>query len=257
MEEVAPHVPRVELFGVHICRMDRAAAVLFLDSVAGKLGPQWVAFANANLINLARTDGHLRSQLCNAIVLNDGLGLDIASFLIYGQKFCDNLNGTDFIPYYLRNTARSFRIFVLGGRSGVATRCAHKIADLYPRHVVVGNHHGYFSESEESDVLNAIRSSKAELLLVGLGNPKQEYWLSEHIRLTGCELAFGVGALLDFISGDFPRAPKGIRLLRLEWLFRLALEPRRLGKRYLVDAPSFIAAALRERLSQRAKARRA
>src|SRR5690242_6583984 len=93
-----------------------------------------VAFANAHCLNIAHRDPSLRAALGQAVVLNDGVGLDIASKLLFGAQFPDNLNGTDFTPYYLQHTRHSLRIFLLGGRSAVVDRAAKLLAQKYSKH---------------------------------------------------------------------------------------------------------------------------
>lgn len=89
-------------------------------------------------------------------------------------------------------------------------------------------------------IVAKIVASKADVLLVAMGNPLQELWLAEHLQATGCRLGIGVGALFDFLSGDVARAPLWVREARLEWVYRLLLEPGRLWHRYLVGNPVFL-----------------
>ena len=93
-----------------------------------------------------------------------------------------------------------------------------------------------------------IRAKRADLVIVALGNPRQETWIAENLDMTGARLAIGVGALLDFLAGAVPRAPLWVRRLRLEWLYRMLLEPGRLWKRYVVFTPLLIVRALGERV---------
>ncbi len=199
-----------------------------------------VAFANANCLNVAHIDPRVRSALGAAVVLNDGIGLDIASKLLFGTQFPDNLNGTDFTPHYLQKTHHHFRLYLLGGRPGVANRAAKVFAQMCPRHQVVGCRDGYFPRSEDALVARTISASGADVLLVAMGNPDQELWLQDNLAATGCRLGFAVGALFDFITGEAHRAPLWVRTARLEWAYRLAREPRRLWRRYVVGNPVFV-----------------
>jgi alpha-1,3-mannosyltransferase len=199
-----------------------------------------VAFGNANLLNLARRDRGVRDVLRKFIVLNDGIGADIASRVLFGSKFPENLNGTDFVPYFLSRLRRGVRIFLLGAKPGIAERAASALLRECPQHSVVGVQHGY-GDLESPEFLRAIRLLEPDLILVGLGNPNQELWLARHFDATGCALGIAVGALFDFMAGAYPRAPGWIRTARLEWAYRLALEPRRLASRYLIGNSSFLA----------------
>ena len=85
-----------------------------------------------------------------------------------------------------------------------------------------------------------ILASRADVLLVAMGNPRQEFWLADHLPSTGCRLGIGVGGLFDFLSGDVARAPVWVRAARLEWCYRLMREPRRLWRRYILGNPIFL-----------------
>jgi alpha-1,3-mannosyltransferase len=202
--------------------------------------PEVVVFANAHTLNSTTIDDRVRSVLDRSIVFNDGIGVDIASRLLFGKAFPENLNGTDFIPHYLQQSRHRYRIFLLGGQRGVASEAAGWLAKIAPRHEFVGSHHGYFSKHEQSHVIDQIRRSRADILLVAMGNPHQETWLDDHLKETGCALGFGVGGLFDFTAGVVPRAPKWVQSARMEWSYRLLQQPGRLWRRYLVQMPVFL-----------------
>lgn len=205
-----------------------------------------VAFANAHALNVAADNPDFRKALQNAIVLNDGIGVDIASRILYGSAFPENLNGTDFCLKYLRQTKHRYRIFLLGAKPGTAERAARSLTALCPRHEIVGCHHGHFNAGDVSAIVELIRCSGANVLLVAMGNPKQELFIQDHLAGTGCLLGIGVGALFDFLAGNVPRAMPWVQRWRLEWVFRLAQEPRRLAGRYLIGNPVFLIRVLRQ-----------
>jgi alpha-1,3-mannosyltransferase len=216
------------------------AAVALLDDRFARRETTPVTFANAHTLNTATADGRLRNALRQSIVFNDGIGVDIASRLLFGKPFPDNLNGTDFVPSYLTHTRHQYRIFLLGASPGIAERAAERLAKFSPQHHIVGCRHGYLDPADAPRVAAEIRASLADVLLVGMGNPTQELWLMEHLAETGCRLGFAVGALLDFMAGRFPRAPEWMRELRIEWVYRLVQEPLRLWRRYLLGNPLFL-----------------
>ena len=217
-----------------------AKAVDFLDRTFERGEQLLVAFANAHTLNLAATNRRFRSILETAVVFNDGIGLDIASRLLFGSPFPENLNGTDFVPRYMTETAHRYRIFLLGGRPEIVERAATEFGRIYPHHTIVGYRDGYFGSDDNASVIQNIRQSAADIVLVAMGNPKQEIWLAENLTATGCKLGFGVGALFDFTAGKVPRAPHWIQRIKLEWVYRLFREPRRLWTRYVYGNPLFI-----------------
>jgi alpha-1,3-mannosyltransferase len=208
-----------------------------------------VAFANSNLLNIASRDEHFRRVMQKFLVFNDGIGVDIASVVLYGSTFPQNLNGSDFTPQYLQNTRHRYRIFLLGSRPGVAESAKEYLSKNCPKHWIVGCHHGFFSKEDTEKIIKMIRASNADIVLVGMGNPQQELWVADNLHKTGCRFAFGVGALLDFVSGSVRRAPAWMRFARIEWLYRLVQEPRRLWSRYLVGNFLFIFRVLGQRFS--------
>jgi alpha-1,3-mannosyltransferase len=215
-------------------------AVALLDDRVEDATPSTVIFANAHTLNQAMSSGPTLAALRRSIVFNDGIGVDIASRLLFGKSFPENMNGTDFVPNYLKHTRHRLRIFLLGGVPGIAERAAEHLSRVAPQHEVVGCGHGYLSAGGTADIVERIRQAQADLLLVAMGDPKQELWLTEHLAKTGCRLGIGVGALFDFMAGTVPRAPAWVQSMRLEWLYRMIQEPRRLWRRYLVGMPMFL-----------------
>lgn len=223
-------------------------AIWLLDDRFERSKATAVVFANANTLNRAMNPA-VRSVLDRAIVFNDGVGLDIASRMLFGRKFPENLNGTDFVPHYLRNTKFRHRVFLVGARPGVAEQAAARLSQVAPGHEIAGCCHGYTAPEDMPALLARIRESQADILLVAMGNPQQEQWLADHLAATGCRLGFGVGGLFDFLAGTVPRAPAWVQAARLEWSFRLLQEPRRLWRRYLVEMPVFLARICRQWLA--------
>jgi alpha-1,3-mannosyltransferase len=223
---------------VQVLKFDEA--VKLIDSRFDQREPFIVAFVNAHTLNVAATQADFRAVLQNCTVLNDGIGIDIASRILYGAPFPENLNGTDFNPNYLQRTRHRYRLFLLGANPGVAERAAIRLSELCPFHRIVGCQHGHFDPDQIAEVVANIRQSEADVVLVAMGNPKQELFLQEHLAATGCTLGIGVGALFDFLAGEVPRAKSWVQKWRLEWIFRLAQEPRRLARRYLYGNPLFL-----------------
>lgn len=199
-----------------------------------------VAFLNAHLSNQCASDRRMQRDLRDFLILNDGVGLDLARWLLHGAKFAENLNGTDFVTAFLERTTLNLRIFLLGAHPGVVARAAERLERQWPRHRVVGFHHGFLDEGGERAVAAAIAQTGADLVLVGMGNPRQERWVARHVpQVSPCAMA--IGAWFDFYSLSMPRAPLWVRSMRAEWVYRLWREPRRLARRYLIGNGVFLA----------------
>ncbi len=234
------------LFGLRVSAMTNAEATRVLDAAYTSGDVFKVAFANANTINLTNRLPAFRKSLSEFLVLNDGIGVDIASYLRFGQRFPQNLNGTDFVPRYLERSRYAYRVFLLGAEPDVVVEAAQVLQERYPRHAVVGLRHGYFAEADVRKICSEIREARADVVLVALGSPAQETWIAKHGEATGAALLFGVGGLFDFLAGHAVRAPIWMRRIRLEWVYRLVREPRRLWRRYLVGNLAFLRDTLLE-----------
>ncbi|MCQ6271133.1 WecB/TagA/CpsF family glycosyltransferase [Pseudarthrobacter sp. R1] len=227
------------ILGVNVLGLPRDIAADYLEGLLHSGRPAKVAFANANLVNLTSKDEQLKTSLRSFIVLNDGVGVNSASRLLHREPFPDNLNGTDFTPYFLDRCRIPLRIFLLGATPSVVVRAKHIFAERWPRHRVVGFHHGFFEPTDEDEVIRHVRAATPDLVFVAMGNGRQERWVERLVpELTTS--AWGVGALFDYLTGEQRRAPGIVRSVGLEWAWRLGQEPRRLARRYLVGNPKFL-----------------
>ncbi|HWJ75772.1 MAG TPA: WecB/TagA/CpsF family glycosyltransferase [Kaistia sp.] len=236
--------------GVHIPYASRAKVLQTIDRSFHDGSQIRVAFCNANtMVSALRSQAYI-DTLSRFLVLNDGVGIDLASSLFMGHGFEDNLNGTDLVPEILEKATAPVSIYLLGAKQPVVEEAGRQLAARFPRHHVVGMHHGYLKREDEAAVVAEINASKADLLLVAMGNPRQEQFIDRHAAELTPHVLIGVGALFDFISGTVPRAPHWMRVLRLEWLFRLMIEPRRLGWRYTGGLAIFLIQIMRLRIAR-------
>ena len=206
-----------------------------------------VAFFNSNtMLHAFRSAAYART-LSRFLLLNDGLGVDLCSWLFKARPFQHNLNGTDFVPEFLAASGAGRSVYLLGTTKEVVAESGRKLAARFPNCRIVGFHHGYFESSDIDFIISDINAVSPDILLVGLGNPLQEQFIEKYAERIEARVLIGVGAFLDFAAGRVPRAPKLVRSLRLEWLFRLSKEPLRLGRRYTLDAIAFLVLVLKYR----------
>lgn len=238
------------ILGVAIARLDRAEALRKIVELYEQQAPAHLAYANAHTLNLAVSDPGYKAALERAdLILNDGSGVALAARL-YGTRFPENLNGTDFNPLIVEAAAeRGWPVYFLGGRPGVAERAAEVLRARHLSLQVAGTRDGFFTDA--SPIVAAIRESGAGLLLVAMGNPLQELFIDRHLDATGARLAVGVGAFFDFAAGIVPRSPAWMNRAGIEWVYRLAQEPRRMWKRYILGNPLFLMRVVKERLGRR------
>ena len=241
---------RICLMGIPLDNLTLAEAVGEIVQAMEGDRPRRACFVNADCVNLAFRHADYRETLRTAdLAFADGIGMRLAG-IVLGRRVRDNVNGTDLFPKLCEALdGRGKRIFLLGSRPGTAEGVAAWMAGRYPGIAMAGCRDGYFPPADEADVIQQVRRSQSDLLLVAFGAPRQDVWVAQHLAELGVKLAVGVGGLLDFFSGQIPRAPLWLRRLGMEWCYRLCQEPRRLGRRYLLGNPVFLARLLRERIA--------
>lgn len=192
-------------------------------------------FANTNFIVKCQ---HLVDKVGKAptMIVNDGIGVELASKAINKKGFSQNLNATDFVPFFLKNLEQK-RIVLFGSLHQDLLPTAIMIEKNF-KHKIVGQFDGY-EDLKRDGFINELNSLNADLLFVGMGNPLQEEWILNHYKDLNIPLITGVGALFKFLSGNQKRAPLWLRNRRLEWLYRLYTEPTRLFVRYSFDIFKF------------------
>lgn len=245
-------LPTTRLFGLPLVNASRAQAVSRIMALATQPARAVVNFVNAHCVNVARTDARYRGHLRQSdLLLPDGSGMRLASRLA-GVSLGDNLNGTDLFPMLCERAARQgLSIYLLGGRPGTARRAAEEMQRRFPGLIVAGTQHGYFAADATPRIIERVNAARPALLFVGFGVPLQEAWIAEHRAVLNAPVALGVGGLFDYYAGNVSRAPALLRRLGGEWLWRLAQEPRRLARRYLLGNVTFMTHAIGQGLAAR------
>jgi N-acetylglucosaminyldiphosphoundecaprenol N-acetyl-beta-D-mannosaminyltransferase len=220
--------------------LDRACSLLRDNNKSN------IFFLNADCLYKAQKDSSYREILNSAdLVLPDGIGLRLATKML-GGRMKDNCNGTDFSPLFMQRAAKEgYKIFFLGGKDGVAEKAAENIRKKIPGIQIVGVHFGYFDN--DGLLINTINNSRADILFVSLGVPFQEKWIYKNRNALNPKVCLGVGALLDYLSERIARAPKLMRAVHLEWLWRIGVEPKRMFKRYIIDGLKFFGIILKQK----------
>jgi exopolysaccharide biosynthesis WecB/TagA/CpsF family protein len=173
-------------------------------------------------------------------VFADGIGVKLAAKM-EKQKVADNVNGTDMFPLLCQEAARNnLQIYILGARPGVAALCAEKMKLRFPELKIAGTQDGYFEEAETQQVIDNINSSAADILIVAFGAPLQELWMDKYRSRLKAPVCIGVGGCIDFYADRIPRAPLWLRKMSMEWTWRLAQEPKRMWRRYIIGNPLFL-----------------
>lgn len=180
------------------------------------------------MVVYAQRDERFRA-IVNACALSlcDTVGL-LAVARRKGAQLDERVTGVELIEHLCKSAARDgISVFFFGSAEGVAQDAAAILEARFPGLVVAGARSGFFSPDETNAIVDEIRASGAQLLFVGLGSPRQEFWLADHLQATGSGAGLGIGGSFDVISGRVERAPYLWRRLGAEWLYRLVREPHR------------------------------
>ncbi|QDU56451.1 WecB/TagA/CpsF family glycosyltransferase [Aeoliella mucimassa] len=241
--------PVVQLFGMQIDRVDlqqATAQVMDWCESPTSINCRYVVTPNVDhAVLLSHHEGLQNAYKSAAMVLADGAPIVAASRLL-GRPLPERVAGSDLVPSVLAAAAagsQPLRVFLLGAGPGVAERAAEAIHQKYNNVQVVGTHCpplGFEHNSAANQAaLDAVSAQPVDLLVVGLGAPKQELWVAKHYQQLNAKVALCAGATIDFLAGEKQRSPVWMRRTGLEWVHRLASEPRRLATRYLRDAIVF------------------
>lgn len=206
-------------------------------------------YFNAQCAVIAQKDEFYRSILNKAdLVYPDGVSIVLASTLLK-KRLPTRSTAADFMPLFCRRFAdNGLKVYLLGAEEGVAREAGQRLKEQVPEIQIVGTHHGYFKKEETKEILSTINEARPDILLVGLGIPYQEKWIETHSQQLDVSVVWGVGGLFDFLSGRLRRGPQWLVDNGFEWLCRLAIEPRRLWKRYLFGNLQFSWMLFRDRI---------
>lgn len=203
--------------------------------------------ANPNTLNIAYKNNAFMSILkkCDVCV-NDGVGIRMASRM-RGVETKYNFAGTDLMPRLFAEAHRDIRVFFYGATEESNRLAVEKVCASHPRVKCAGRINGFVDPVKEA--LPLIAASRADVLMCALGQPKQEFFMAENLAALNVRVAVTCGGMFDFFSGTKTRAPQAMRRVGLEWAYRLAIEPKRMWRRYVVGNPVFLWRALVTRSS--------
>ncbi len=213
---------------------------------------RWIQRGENHYVCVTGVHGVMESQRDEALrgihnaaglVTPDGMPLVWLSRL-HGLGHVERVYGPDLmLACCASSLATGYRHFFYGGGLGVPEKLAARLGERYPGLVVAGGYSppfGALSSSQDEQIVRLINGAAPDIVWVGLSTPKQERWMHEHVNRLKAPVLIGVGAAFDFVSGRKRQAPRWMQRSGLEWMFRLASEPRRLWRRYLVNNPLFV-----------------
>lgn len=235
----------IELAGIKIDNVTLDESISKLDQFIEEKTPRLIITPNPEMIVNAQSDSLLKEIINKAdLRLPDGISMIVVSKLL-GKPLKERVAGIDFMLSVVEHSVhKRYRIFLLGGKPGIAKKAAEVLSTRHPSVQIVGFHDGYFEH--DGTIIESIKKAQPDIVFAGLGAGRQEKWLKKYLSILNVPVAVGVGGSMDVISGYKKRAPIIIQKLYIEWLYRLITEPWR-WKRQLA-LPKFLWLVFRDML---------
>ncbi len=258
--EAAPTAPReLSVLGVPLALTDYERTMDWMDATVAHGEKGYICVAATHTIMVCHEDPELREAVLNSsLTVPDGQPL-VWAMNALGGDLSERVYGPDLMARYCERAARSgTRMYLYGGRNqGALVQLALNLRQRFPGVKIVGGYSPPFrdlSEEEDDAIVQEINRTKADVIWVGVGAPKQEKWMAAMRPRLDAAVLVGVGAAFDFHAGLVAQAPEWMRSAGLEWLYRMAQEPRRLGPRYVRYNPRFMTGFARQYARHRLRA---
>jgi N-acetylglucosaminyldiphosphoundecaprenol N-acetyl-beta-D-mannosaminyltransferase len=239
---------RVDVLGVPVDCVDMQSAIAAVDGMIGGDRAQSIIAVNPEKVMKAQTNPRLLHSLVGAgLLIPDGIGIVMAASAL-GLGRMKRVPGSELMPAICELAARKgYRVFLFGAAPEVNDDATKTLLRRYPGLQIVGHRHGYVDDSSLPALFEEINRSRAQILFVALGSPRQELWMSQHLGKLDVKVCQGVGGTFDVIAGRVKRAPPIFLKLNLEWLYRLLSQPSRLARQTAL--PRFALQVLKRRFT--------
>lgn len=243
---------RVRILNIEVDNVNMEESIKIIEKLILKNDNSYVVTPNVDHIVKLEHDDEFKKAYENAdLILADGMPLIWISKLLR-TPLKEKVSGSDIFPNICKLASeKGYKIFLLGAAEGVALKASENLKVKYSNLNIVGCYspnYGFEKDKEEiKKIINLINISKPDILIVGLGAPKQEKFIFNYKDKLNVPISLGLGASIDFEAGNIKRAPKWMQKIGTEWLYRLIKEPKRMYKRYLIDDMKIIKLYLKYR----------
>lgn len=228
------------LLNTYVNNVDMDEAIQMIENMIAEKRKSYVVAINVDVVMKIEQDTYLKQIIDKAdMVLVDGKPL-VWIAKLYKRPVKDKISGSDLVPLLCKKSAeKGYKIFILGGKDGIAEQAKKKLEKKMPKIQIVGTYappFGFEKDKDELEKINTmISSAKPDLLITCFGCPKQEKFIYENFKKYDATVSVCAGATVDFLAGNVKRAPKWMSEHGLEWFYRFLQEPKRLFKRYFID----------------------
>ena len=248
-----PMHSKVNILGVQVSSLTNEELLnTIINSITNKQFSQ-IAITPTNSIVAAYKEKEI-SEIYNRaeIVLCDGMPVKWASHFL-GTPIKERITGLDVLPNLVKlSSEKNFSLFLLGASPGVGHQLAKVITEQYPNVTIAGIYvppfMKVFSEEENQKMVHAVNASNADIVLVSLTAPKQDIWIAQNRSTLNPAVYIGIGGAFEVMAGLARRSPIWMQNAGLEWLYRFIQEPKRLFRRYFIEAPVFIPLVIKQKL---------
>jgi len=246
MDSTSPPPDSVRILGLRIDLVSMDSALARIEKFIAERVPRYLVTADASMVVTAKDDPELAGIVDRAdLVTPDGAGILWASRKLR-TPITNKVSGVDLVAEMVRlSQEKGYRIYFFGAGPGVAEEAAANLLKRYPGAHIVGTRDGYFKPDQEAEIVAQIKAAKPDMLFVAMGIPKQEKWITRYKDEIGVPVSAGIGGSFDVYSGRVKRAPVFMQKNGLEWLHRLAANPKKIGK--VMTLPKFVMMTLRQR----------
>jgi len=239
-------IPKVHIFGIPFSKMDMKATVQYLTDRINAREQTHVITANPIMVMSALEQPSYKEMMLKSdLIVPDGAGIVWAAQK-GGDPVAERVTGIELLHELLKvGEEHHWKVYLLGTTQEIIEAAAQSLQMQYPQVRIVGCRNGYFKAADDDEVIHTIAELQPDLLFVARGAETQEPWIVKHRAALGVPLIMGVGGSFDVISGKLKRAPEWIQRLRVEWLFRLLQEPKRLPR--MMVLPKFMLKVMRNK----------
>lgn len=256
-EKPSRQIPKINIGGTGISDITLEETMELFDQWIQEKTPRQICVTPVNCVVWAHQNKALQNIYNQAdLTLCDGVPLIWASSFIGKQKLRGRVTGLDLLPQYIaRAHQKNYRMFFLGAAPGVAAQYQAQLEAQYPGIQIVGTYSppyaNEFSAAENQKMVDMVNAAAPDIVWVSLTAPKQDFWIAQHLHQLKSTINIGIGGALDVAVGRFNRAPIWMQKNGLEWLYRFLKEPRRLFRRYFVEAPAILPILLKQKLANK------
>lgn len=242
---VNPQVKKI--LGFSISDVTPSTIIPLITSFIESPGKKIFYGVNPHSFNVAAINKDFNRALKNADILYpEGTGTILASKVL-GQSLKQRTNFLDFaFDLFALAQKKKWSIYLLGGTEEVCRQAVRKLREKFSQLKIAGFHNGYFDTKTERNILSQINKAEPMILYVAMGSPLQELWIDRNAKKLNVKAFFAIGGAIDIIAGKVFRAPSWTRSMGLEWIFRVAQEPKRLWRKYFVGNVLFLVLVFRE-----------